>query len=110
MELLFQLTSIGLSVCLLLSCVYMVKQVRKAMEQFQKFEKLFRALREANTKARFMATSVNDKVLFLETVLQDLQSQIDILLHTPNNPTKTEVNNGNNDASASNSANSVGNH
>ncbi len=74
MELLFQLTSIGLSVCLLLSCAYMVKQVRKAMEQFQKFEKLFRALREANTKARFMATSVNDKVTFLETALQDLQA------------------------------------
>lgn len=109
MDLLCQITSVVLSMCLLLSCVYMVKQVRKAMEQFQKFEKLFRALREANTKTRFRAMSVNDKVTFLETVLQDLQAQIDILLHTPNNPPKTEVNNGNNDVSSSNSANSVGN-
>lgn len=109
MDLLFQLTSVGLSLCLLLACIYMVQQVRKAMEQFQKFEKLFRALREANTKARFMATSVNDKVTFLETVLQDLQAQIDILLHSPNNPSKTEVKNGDDNVNPANSANSVGN-
>lgn len=109
MDLLMKFMSVGLSLCLLFSCVYMVTQVRKATEQFQKFEKLFRALREANTKARFMATSVKDKVTFLETTLQDVQAQIDMLLHSSNNPPKTEVINGNNDASASNSANSVGN-
>lgn len=91
MELLFQLTSICLSVCLILSCVYMVKQVRKAMEQFQKFEKLFRALREANTKARFMTTSVKDKVTFLETTLQDLQDQIDVIFQSSNKSPKTDV-------------------
>jgi hypothetical protein len=109
MDLLFQLTSVGLSLCLLFACIYMVQQVRKAMEQFQKFEKLFRALREANTKARFMATSVNDKVAFQETVLQDLQAQIDILLHTSHNPSKTEVKNGDDNVNSANSANSVGN-
>ena len=53
--------------CLLVACVYLVQQVRKAREQFQKFEKLFRTLREANTKARFMAVSVKDKVSLFET-------------------------------------------
>lgn len=105
MELLFQLTSIGLSVCLLLSCVYMVKQVRKAMEQFQKFEKLFRALREANTKTRFGITGLKDKMNYLEVLFNDLQEQVNILLHTPD----TEVKNGDNDPNSSDSSSSVHN-
>ena len=109
MDLVCQITSLVLSLGLLAACVYMVQQVRKAMEQFQKFEKLFRNLREANTKARFMAVSVKDKVTLFETTLQDLQAQIDIIFQSSNKSPKSEVKNGNDDASASNPANSVSN-
>lgn len=109
MDLLCQITSVVLSMCLLVACIYLVQQVRKAMEQFQKFEKLFRTLREANTKARFMAVSVKDKVSPFETTLQDLQAQIDVIFQSSNKSPKTEVNNGNNDASSTNPADSVRN-
>lgn len=72
------LLSVVVYIVLFLACLYMVKQVRKAMEQFQKFEKLFRALREANTKVRFGITGLKDKVAFLETLLDDLQTQVEI--------------------------------
>ena len=91
MELLSQVVSCILPLALLISCVYLVIQVRKAMEQFQKFEKLFRALREANTKVRFGITGVKDRLAFQETLLDDLQAQVDILLRH----NKTEVENGN---------------
>lgn len=105
MELLSQVVSCILPLALLISCVYLVIQVRKAMEQFQKFEKLFRALREANTKVRFGITGLKDRLAFQETLLDDLQTQVDILLHTD----KTEVNDGNNDNNSHDSADSSGN-
>lgn len=105
MELLSQVVSCILPLALLISCVYLVIQVRKAMEQFQKFEKLFRALREANTKVRFGITGVKDRLAFQETLLDDLQAQVDILLH----PNKTEVENGNINTNSHDSADSSGN-
>lgn len=105
MELLGQVVSCILPLALLISCVYLVIQVRKAMEQFQKFEKLFRALREANTKVRFGITGLKDKLVFQETLLDDLQAQVDILLH----PKKTEVENGNINTNSHDSADSSGN-
>lgn len=105
MELLSQVVSCILPLALLISCVYLVIQVRKAMEQFQKFEKLFRALREANTKVRFGITGLKDKLVFQETLLDDLQAQVDILLH----PNKTEVENGNINTNSYDSADSSGN-
>ena len=105
MELLSQILYCILQLALLISCVYLVIQVRKAMEQFQKFEKLFRALREANTKVRFGITGLKDKLVFQETLLDDLQAQVDILLH----PNKTEVENGNINTNSHDSADSSGN-
>lgn len=105
MELLSQIVSCILPMALLISCVYLVIQVRKAMEQFQKFEKLFRALREANTKVRFGITGLKDRLAFQETLLDDLQAQVDILLH----PNKTEVENGNINTNSHDSADSSGN-
>lgn len=105
MELLSQVVSCILPLALLISCVYLVIQVRKAMEQFQKFEKLFRALREANTKVRFGITGVKDRLAFQETLLDDLQAQVDILLR----PNKTEVENGNINTNSHDSADSSGN-
>ena len=105
MELLSQVVSCILPLALLISCVYLVIQVRKAMEQFQKFEKLFRALREANTKVRFGITGVKDRLAFQETLLDDLQAQVDILLR----PNKTEVENGNINTKSHDSADSSGN-
>lgn len=105
MELLSQVVSCILPLALLISCVYLVIQVRKAMEQFQKFEKLFRALREANTKVRFGITGLKDRLAFQETLLDDLQAQVDILLH----PNKTEVENGNINTNSHDSADSSGN-
>jgi len=105
MELLSQIVSCILPLALLISCVYLVIQVRKAMEQFQKFEKLFRALREANTKVRFGITGVKDRLAFQETLLDDLQAQVDILLR----PNKTEVENGNINTNSHDSADSSGN-
>ena len=99
------LLSVVVYIVLFLVCLYMVMQVRKAMEQFQKFEKLFRALREANTKVRFGITGLKDRLAFQETLLDDLQAQVDILLH----PNKTEVENGNNDNNSHDSADSSGN-
>lgn len=99
------LLSVVVYIVLFLACLYMVMQVRKAMEQFQKFEKIFRALREANTKVRFGITGLKDKVAFLETLLDDLQTQVDILLHTD----KTEVNDDNNDNNSNDSADSRSN-
>jgi len=105
MELLSQIVSCILPLALLISCVYLVIQVRKAMEQFQKFEKLFRALREANTKVRFGITGLKDKLAFQETLLDDLQAQVDILLR----PNKTEVDNGNINTNSHDSADSSSN-
>ena len=105
MELLSQVVSCILPLALLISCVYLVIQVRKAMEQFQKFEKLFRALREANTKVRFGITGLKDRLAFQETLLDDLQAQVDILLR----PNKTEVENGNINTNSHDSADSSGN-
>ena len=105
MELLSQVVSCILPLALLISCVYLVIQVRKAMEQFQKFEKLFRALREANTKVRFGITGVKDRLAFQETLLDDLQAQVDILLRH----NKTEVENGNINTNSHDSADSSGN-
>lgn len=105
MELLSQIVSCILPLALLISCVYLVIQVRKAMEQFQKFEKLFRALRESNTKVRFGITGLKDRLAFQETLLDDLQAQVDILLH----PNKTEVENGNINTNSHDSADSSGN-
>lgn len=105
MELLSQVVSCILPLALLISCVYLVIQVRKAMEQFQKFEKLFRALRGANTKVRFGITGVKDRLAFQETLLDDLQAQVDILLR----PNKTEVENGNINTNSHDSADSSGN-
>ena len=99
------LLSVVVYIVLFLACLYMVMQVRKAMEQFQKFEKLFRALREANTKVRFGITGLKDKLVFQETLLDDLQAQVDILLH----PNKTEVENGNINTNSHDSADSVRN-
>lgn len=99
------LLSVVVYIVLFLACLYMVMQVRKAMEQFKKFEKIFRALREANTKVLFGITGLKDKVAFLETLLDDLQTQVDILLHTD----KTEVNDGNNDNNSNDSADSSDN-
>ena len=99
------LLSVVVYIVLFLACLYMVMQVRKAMEQFQKFEKLFRALREANTKVRFGITGLKDKLVFQETLLDDLQAQVDILLH----PNKTEVENGNINTNSHDSADSSGN-
>lgn len=99
------LLSVVVYIVLFLACVYLVIQVRKAMEQFQKFEKLFRALREANTKVRFGITGLKDRLAFQETLLDDLQAQVDILLH----PNKTEVKNGNINDNSHDSANSSGN-
>lgn len=106
MELLSQVVSCILPLALLISCVYLVIQVRKAMEQFQKFEKLFRALREANTKTRFGITGLKDKMNFLEVLFSDLQEQVNILLH----PSDTEVKNGDNNPNSSDSSSSVRNH
>lgn len=105
MELLSQVVSCILPLALLISCVYLVIQVRKAMEQFQKFEKLFRALREANTKVRFGITGLKDRLAFQETLMDDLQAQVDILLR----PNKTEVENGNINTNSHDSADSSGN-
>lgn len=99
------LLSVVVSIVLLLACIYLVIQVRKAMEQFQKFEKLFRSLREANTKVRFGITGLKDKMVFQETLLDDLQAQVDILLR----PGKTEVKNGNINDNSHGSADSSSN-
>ena len=97
--------SVVVPIVLFLACLYMVVQVRKATRQFQKFEKLFRALREANTKVRFGITGLKDRLAFQETLLDDLQAQVDILLH----PNKTEVENGNINTNSHDSADSSGN-
>ena len=90
MEVLSQLVSLILPLGLFIACLYMVRTVRRAVEQFKKFEKLFRALREANTKTRFLISRANDKVVLLETAIQDLQAQIDIVLHKDGDSIKTE--------------------
>lgn len=105
MELFYKFVSCLLSLCLLVACFYLVRQVRKATEQFQKFEKLFRALREANTKTRFGITGLKDKMNYLEVLFNDLQEQVNILLHKPD----TEVKNGDNDSNPSDSSSSVRN-
>lgn len=105
MELFYKFVSCLLSLCLLVTCFYLVRQVRKATEQFQKFEKLFRALREANTKTRFGITGLKDKMNYLEVLFNDLQEQVNILLHKPD----TEVKNGDNDSNSSDSSSSVHN-
>ena len=79
MEVLNQFVSLIMPLGVLIACLYMVSQVRKALEQFQRFEKLFRSLRESNTKSRFMASSVKDRMDLIETTIADLQSQVDII-------------------------------
>ena len=106
MEWFYQFVSCLLPLGLLITCLYLVRQVRKATEQFQKFEKLFRALREANTKTRFGITGLKDRMNFLETLFSDLQEQVNILLHTPD----IEVKNGDNNPNSSDSSSSVRNH
>ena len=105
MELFYKFVSCLLSLCLLVACFYLVRQVRKATEQFQKFEKLFRALREANTKTRFGITGLKYKMNYLEVLFNDLQEQLNFLLHKPD----TEVKNGDNDSNSSDSSSSVRN-
>lgn len=104
MEILHQFVSCLLPLGLLVACVYLVVQVRKAMVQFQKFEKIFRALREANTKVRFGITGLKDKVALMETLLDDFQTQLDIVLQNK----QTEVNHDN-DNNTSDSADSGSN-
>lgn len=106
MEWFYQFVSCLLPLGLLVACLYLVRQVRKATEQFQKFEKLFRSLREANTKTRFGITGLKDKMNYLEVLFNDLQEQVNILLHTPS----TEVKNGDNNPNSSDSSSSVRNH
>jgi len=84
------MTLLGLS-------VYTIIVVRRASEQFQRLEKLVKSLREVSTKARFMASNAKDHVSSLETVLQDMQSQIDILLQASSNNFKSEVNDADGD-------------
>lgn len=105
MEWFYQFVSCLLPLGLLIACLYLVRQVRKATEQFQKFEKLFRALREANTKTRFGITGLKHKMNFLEVLFSDLQEQVNILLH----PSGTEVKNGDNNPNSSDSSSSVRN-
>ena len=81
MEILHQIVSLILPLGLLIALLYLMAKVRRTIVQLQKFEKLFRALREANTRTRFMATNAKDKVALLETSIEDLQNQIDALLH-----------------------------
>lgn len=97
MEVLNQLVSLIMPLGVLIACLYMVSQVRKALEQFQRFEKLFRSLRESNTKSRFMASSVKDRMALIETTIADLQSQVDIIRECKPMETKSteEKTNGN---------------
>ena len=85
MEIVHQVASLILPLGLFIACLYVVFMVRRTIEQLQKFERLFRTMREANTKVRFMASRVKDKVALLDTTVADLQAQIDILLHTSTN-------------------------
>lgn len=93
MEILHQIVSLILPLGLLIAVLYLMAKVRRTIAQLQKFEKLFRALREANTKTRFLISRANDKVVLLETAMQDLQAQIDIVLYKDGDSIKTEGNN-----------------
>lgn len=93
MELLNELVSLIIPLGLLIACLYLVYTVRRAVVQFRKFEKLFRFLREANVRTRFLASRANDKAIQLNNAIQDLLSQIDILLHKDGKTTKTEEKN-----------------
>lgn len=104
MEILHQFVSCLLPLGLLVACVYLVVQVRKATEQFRKFERLFRSLREANTKTRFGITGLKDRVALIETLMDDFQTQLDIVLQNK----QTEVNHDN-DNNTSDSADSGSN-
>lgn len=97
MEVLNQFVSLIIPLGLLVACLYMVRQVRLALEQFQRFEKLFRTLRESNTKSRFMASSIKDKMTLMEITMADLQSQVDIIRECKPMETKSteEKTNGN---------------
>lgn len=88
MEVLNQFVSLIIPLGLLVACLYMVRQVRLAMEQFQRFEKLFRSLRESNTKSRFMASNITDKMTLMETTMADLQTQVDLLRESKLTETK----------------------
>lgn len=89
MEVLNQFVSLIMPLGVLIACLYMVSQVRKALEQFQRFEKLFRSLRESNTKSRFMASSVKDRMDLIELTIADLQSQVDIIRECKSMETKS---------------------
>lgn len=93
MEILHNIVSLILPLGLLIAFLYLMAKVHRIIAQLQKFEKLFRALREANTKTRFLISRANDKVVLLETAMQDLQSQIDIVLYKDGDSIKTEGNN-----------------
>ena len=93
MEVIHQIVSLILPLGLLIACLYLVAMVRRTMEQLQKFEKLFRTMREANTKVRFMASSAKDRVALLETSIADLQTQIDAILHTSSSSNNEESSN-----------------
>ena len=91
MEILHHIVSLILPLGLLIACLYLVAKIRRTIGQLQKFEKLFRALREANTRTRFMATNAKDKVSLLETSIEDLQTQIDALLHNSSSTNKDNL-------------------
>lgn len=89
MEVLNQFVSLIIPLGLLVACLYMVRQVRLALEQFQRFEQLLRTLRESNTKSRFMASNIKDKMALMETTMADLQSQVDLLRESK--PMETKI-------------------
>lgn len=91
MEILHNIVSLVLPLGLLIAVLYLMAKVHRTIAQLQKFEKLFRALREANTRTRFMATNAKDKGALLETSIEDLQTQIDALLHNSSSTNKDNL-------------------
>ena len=54
----------------------------RVFKHLYKITVLMDTLKNDNIKTRFMVTSMKDSVSMVNTTLEDLQSQIDILRHT----------------------------
>lgn len=66
----------------LISVILFVFTFLRVFKHLDKITVLMDTLKNDNIKTRFMATSMKDSVSMVNTTLEDLQSQIDILRHT----------------------------
>lgn len=66
----------------LISVILFVFTFLRVFKHLDKITVLMDTLKNDNIKTRFMAASMKDSVSMVNTTLEDLQSQIDILRHT----------------------------